>query len=54
MSENQTIDQFLHPVVAVVDDEIDILELVEINLQKPNFQVRSFTDASHQVFTSIK
>lgn len=46
MSENQKTEQFLRPVIAVIDDEDDILELVEINLQKHNFQVRTFTDAS--------
>lgn len=47
MSENQKPEQFLQPVIAVVDDEEDILELVEINLQKHNFQVRTFANASN-------
>ncbi|MGQ9819068.1 MAG: response regulator transcription factor [Candidatus Kapaibacteriales bacterium] len=46
MNDNQKTDQLLQPVIAVVDDEADILELVELNLQKHNFQVRTFADAS--------
>lgn len=34
-------------VVAVVDDEPDILELVSIHLQKSGYQVKQFSDASH-------
>lgn len=44
--EEKKSENFFQPVIAVVDDEDDILELVEINLQKHNFDVRTFTNAS--------
>lgn len=34
-----------NPLIAVVDDEQDILELVSINLKRSNFRVREFLDA---------
>ncbi len=34
-----------HELIAVVDDEPDILELVSIHLKKANFRVRGFTEA---------
>lgn len=36
-----------HELIAVVDDEPDILELVSIHLKKANFRVRGFADAEH-------
>ncbi len=52
MSENETISEIsnliqssLPKLVAVVDDEPDIVELVSLNLQKAGFKVKSFNDA---------
>ncbi len=52
MSENETnseisnlIQSSLPKLVAVVDDEPDIVELVSLNLQKAGFKVKSFNDA---------
>jgi DNA-binding response OmpR family regulator len=36
----------MNKLVAVVDDEPDIVELVSINLKKAHFQVKEFNDAS--------
>lgn len=46
MIEEKTTEHFFQPVIAVVDDEDDILELVEIHLKKHNFEVRTFLNAS--------
>lgn len=36
---------FMGKLIAVVDDEPDILELVSIHLRKANFEVKEFSDA---------
>jgi DNA-binding response OmpR family regulator len=36
----------MHEIVAVVDDEPDILELVSLHLRKNHFSVREFSDGS--------
>jgi two-component system phosphate regulon response regulator PhoB/two-component system alkaline phosphatase synthesis response regulator PhoP len=36
----------MHEIVAVVDDEPDILELVSLHLEKNHFRVREFSDGS--------
>ena len=35
----------MHELIAVLDDEPDILELVSVHLQKNRFRVREFLDA---------
>ncbi len=35
----------MHPLVAIVDDEPDIVELVSVNLKKASFRVKEFLDA---------
>jgi len=34
-----------HPLIAIIDDEPDILELVSIHLKKSNFRVKEFAEA---------
>lgn len=36
----------IKPLIAIVDDELDILDLVAINLEKSGFQTAKFEDAS--------
>jgi DNA-binding response OmpR family regulator len=36
----------MHEIIAVVDDEQDILELVSLHLTKNHFNVREFSDRS--------
>jgi two-component system phosphate regulon response regulator PhoB/two-component system alkaline phosphatase synthesis response regulator PhoP len=36
----------MKPLIAIVDDELDILDLVAINLEKSGFQTAKFEDAS--------
>jgi DNA-binding response OmpR family regulator len=36
----------MHEIIAVVDDEQDILELVSLHLRNNHFSVREFSDGS--------
>jgi len=42
----------VHKLIAVVDDEPDILELVSVNLKKANYRVKEFPD-SESFFRSL-
>jgi DNA-binding response OmpR family regulator len=42
----------MHKLIAVVDDEPDILELVSVNLKKANYRVKEFPD-SESFFRSL-
>ena len=43
--KNSLLLNFKKPLIAVVDDEPDILELISVNLKKSNFQVETFLKA---------
>jgi DNA-binding response OmpR family regulator len=43
--ENSRQDRTMNELIAVVDDEPDILELVSVHLKKNRFRVREFPDA---------
>ncbi len=52
-SERRSWDEIMNPLVFVVDDEPDILELVSLHLEKASFKTKGFLSAS-ELFGSIE